>query len=171
MSGRAPDVSGTVAGAATATGPRAQRAEGEGGLSARLRLAVGRLNRRIRVDSASALPPLQSSVLVTLEEHEPLRLSDLARREAVTPPTMSRVLAALDEAELLTRRPDPQDARSALVELSDKGRAAIVELRSERTAVLAQRLDRLTPEHRDALERALPALEALVAMPRDAPED
>ena len=134
-------------------------------LPARLRLAVGRLNRRLRVDSAAALPPLQTSVLVTLEQHEPLRLSELARREAVTPPTMSRVLAALDEAELLTRRPDPHDARSALVELSDRGRAMIASLRSERTATLAQRLDRLHPEHREALERALPALEALVAMP------
>ncbi len=170
MSGRGSDVSD-----GSRAGPRPRASAGSARavdpeLPARLRLAVGRLNRRIRVDSASALPPLQTSVLVTLEEHEPLRLSDLARRESVTPPTMSRVLAALDEADLLIRRPDPQDARSALVELSDKGRAAIVDLRSERTAVLAHRLDRLTPEHRDALERALPALEALVAMPRDAPE-
>lgn len=134
---------------------------------ARLRLAVGRLNRRIRIDSAAVLPPLQTSVLATLEENAPLRLSDLARREAVTPPTMSRVLAALDEAEMLVRRPDPQDARSALVELSDKGRATITELRTERTAMLAERLDRLEPEHREALERALPALEALAAMPRE----
>lgn len=136
-------------------------------LPARLRLAVGRLNRRIRIESAGVLPPLQTSVLVTLEEHEPLRLSDLARREAVTPPTMSRVLAALDEAELLVRRPDPQDARSALVELSEKGRATIADLRVERTAILAERLDRLEPAHREALEAAIPALEALVAMPRE----
>ena len=148
-----------------AAGPGA--ADREVSLPARLRLAVGRLNRRIRVDSAAVLPPLQTSVLVTLEENEPLRLSDLARREAVTPPTMSRVLAALDEADMLVRRPDPQDARSALVQLSDKGRATIAELRTERTAMLAERLDRLTPEHREALERALPALEALAAMPKE----
>jgi DNA-binding MarR family transcriptional regulator len=113
------------------------------------------------------LPPLQTSVLVTLEEHEPLRLSELARREAVTPPTMSRVLAALDDAGLLVRRPDPQDARSALVELSEEGRATIEKIRTERTAMLAERLERLTPEHRAALEQALPALEALVALPRE----
>jgi DNA-binding MarR family transcriptional regulator len=136
-------------------------------LPARLRLAIGRLNRRIRVDSAAVLPPLQTSVLVTLEEHEPLRLSELARREAVTPPTMSRVLAALDEAGLLVRTPDPQDARSALVELSSQGRAMIEQLRTERTAVLAERLARLAPEHREALAAAVPALEALVAMPSD----
>jgi DNA-binding MarR family transcriptional regulator len=136
-------------------------------LPARLRLAVGRLNRRIRVDSAAVLPPLQTSVLVTLEEHEPLRLSELARREAVTPPTMSRVLAALDDAGLLVRTPDPQDARSALVELSGAGRAMIEQLRTERTAVLAERLARLAPEHRRALAAAVPALEALVALPSD----
>ena len=136
-------------------------------LPARLRLAIGRLNRRIRVDSAAVLPPLQTSVLVTLEEHEPLRLSELARREAVTPPTMSRVLAALDEAGLLVRTPDPQDARSALVELSPQGRAMIEQLRTERTAVLAERLARLAPEHREALAAAVPALEALVAMPSE----
>ena len=136
-------------------------------LPARLRLAIGRLNRRIRVDSAAVLPPLQTSVLVTLEEHEPLRLSELARREAVTPPTMSRALAALDDAGLLVRTPDPQDARSALVELSAAGRAMIEQLRTERTAVLAERLARLAPEHREALAAAVPALEALVAMPSE----
>jgi DNA-binding MarR family transcriptional regulator len=136
-------------------------------LPARLRLAIGRLNRRIRVDAAAVLPPLQTSVLVTLEEHEPLRLSELARREAVTPPTMSRVLAALDDAGLLVRTPDPQDARSALVELSAEGRAMIERLRTERTAVLAERLERLAPEHREALAAAVPALEALVTMPSD----
>jgi DNA-binding MarR family transcriptional regulator len=136
-------------------------------LPARLRLAIGRLNRRIRVDSAAVLPPLQTSVLVTLEEHEPLRLSELARREAVTPPTMSRVLAALDDAGLLVRTPDPQDARSALVELSPAGRSMIEQLRTERTAVLAERLARLAPQHREALAAAVPALEALVAMPSE----
>jgi len=131
-------------------------------LPARLRLAVGRLNRRIRVDSGAVLPPLQSSVLVTLEEHEPLRLSELARREAVTPPTMSRVLAALDDAGLLVRTPDPQDARSALIHLSEAGHDAIRRIRTERTASIAQRLDRLDAEQRAALEAALPALERLV---------
>lgn len=136
-------------------------------LPARLRLAVGRLNRRIRVHAAAVLPPLQTSVLVTLEEHEPLRLSELARREAVTPPTMSRVLAALDDAGLLVRTPDPQDARSALVELSTEGRSMIERVRTERTAVLAERLERLAPEHREALTAAVPALEALATMPSD----
>lgn len=137
-------------------------AAGTPDLPARLRLAVGRLNRRIRIGSGAVLPPLQTSVLATLVDHEPLRLSELARREAVTPPTMSRVLAALDDAGLLVRTPDPQDARSALIHLSDAGRDAIERIRTERTAQLAERLERLDADQRAALEAALPALEALV---------
>jgi DNA-binding MarR family transcriptional regulator len=147
---------------ATATTEQGPPAIDDPMLPARLRLAIGRLNRRIRVDSAAVLPPLQTSVLVTLEEHEPLRLSELARREAVTPPTMSRVLAALDDAGLLVRTPDPQDARSALIQLSEQGHEAIRRIRTERTASLALRLDRLDPAQRAALEAALPALEILV---------
>lgn len=145
----------------TAGGPGAG-AWSDADLPSRLRLAVGRLNRRIRVDSGAALPPLQTSVLATLEDQAPLRLSELARREAVTPPTMSRVLAALDEAGLLVRTPDPQDARSALIHLSEAGHDAIRRIRTERTASIAQRLDRLDAEQRAALEAALPALERLV---------
>ena len=147
----------------TAGGPGAcSGAWSDADLPSRLRLAVGRLNRRIRVDSGAALPPLQTSVLATLEDQAPLRLSELARREAVTPPTMSRVLAALDDAGLLVRTPDPQDARSALINLSEAGHDAIRRIRTERTASIAQRLDRLDAEQRAALEAALPALERLV---------
>jgi DNA-binding MarR family transcriptional regulator len=146
----------------TQTGPSGGSGSSESDLPSRLRLAVGRLNRRIRVDTAAALPPLQTSVLATLEDHAPLRLSELARREAVTPPTMSRVLAALDDAGLLVRTPDPQDARSALIHLSEAGHDAIRRIRTERTASLAHRLDRLDDAQRAALEAALPALEILV---------
>ncbi|PVZ03443.1 MarR family transcriptional regulator [Actinomycetospora cinnamomea] len=157
-------MSSSATGTAGGSGAGAAGSAGWSGadLPSRLRLAVGRLNRRIRVDSAAHLPPLQTSVLATLEDQAPLRLSELARREAVTPPTMSRVLAALDDAGLLVRTPDPQDARSALIELSDAGHEAIRRIRTERTASIAQRLDRLDPEQRAALEAALPALERLV---------
>lgn len=131
-------------------------------LAARLRLAVGRLNRRIRIDGRESIPPLQLSALATIEQHGPLRLSELARREAVTAPTMSRVLAALGENGLVERNPDPQDARGVLVTLSDEGERRLAEVRSHRTALVARRLARLDDEQRAALEAALPALEALL---------
>jgi len=136
--------------------------DGQTELAARLRLAVGRLNRRIRIDGRESVPPLQLSALVTIEQHGPLRLSELARREGVTAPTMSRVLAALDENGLVVRTPDPQDARGVLVTLSDEGGRRLAEVRSHRTALVARRLARLDDEQRALLRAALPALEALL---------
>jgi DNA-binding MarR family transcriptional regulator len=136
-------------------------------LAARLRLAVGRLHRRIRIDGRESIPPLQLSALVTIEQHGPLRLSELARREAVTAPTMSRVLAALDEQGLVIRTPDPNDARGVLIVVSAEGAARLQEVRSHRTALIARRLARLDDEQRAALTAALPALEALLVDEED----
>lgn len=131
-------------------------------LAARLRLVVGRLHRRIRIDGRESIPPLQLSALVTVEQHGPLRLSELARREAVTAPTMSRVLAALDEQGLVIRTPDPHDARGVRIVLSDEGAARLAEVRSHRTALVARRLARLSDDERQRIAAALPALEALL---------
>jgi DNA-binding MarR family transcriptional regulator len=143
-----------------AAAPEADDARTE--LAARLRLAVGRLNRRIRIDNRESIPPLQLSALVTVEQHGPLRLSELARREAVTAPTMSRVLAALDDNGLVVRTTDPHDARSVLITLSEAGAARLAEVRSHRTALVARRLARLDAGQLALLEAALPALEALL---------
>jgi DNA-binding MarR family transcriptional regulator len=131
-------------------------------LAARLFIAVGRLHRRIRL-ATNDVPPLQLSTLVSIEQFGPLRLGELATREAVTAPTMTRVLAALDERGLIVRTPDPADARSVRVALSELGGQVLAEVRLERTALLDARLARLTPDQRAALLTALPALEALVA--------
>ena len=131
-------------------------------LAARLRLVVGRLHRRIRIDGSESVPPLQLSALVTVEQHGPMRLSELARREAVSAPTMSRVLAALDEQGLVIRTPDPNDARGVQIVLSDAGAAKLAEVRSHRTALVARRLGRLDVDERRRIVDALPALEALL---------
>jgi DNA-binding MarR family transcriptional regulator len=131
-------------------------------LATRLRLAVGRLSRRVRIDGGESVPPLQLSALVTVEQYGPLRLSELARREAVTAPTMSRVLSALDEQGLVVRAADPQDARGVLITLSPDGARRLDEVRTRRTALVARRLARLDDAQRAALTAALPALEALL---------
>jgi DNA-binding MarR family transcriptional regulator len=113
-------------------------------------------------DGRESIPPLQLSALVTVEQHGPLRLSELARREAVTAPTMSRVLSALDEQGLVIRTPDPSDARGVQIVLSDDGAQRLTEVRSHRTALVARRLARLGDEERQQIIAALPALEALL---------
>jgi DNA-binding MarR family transcriptional regulator len=131
-------------------------------LAARLRLVVGRLHRRIRIDGRESVPPLQLSALATVEQHGPLRLSELARREAVTAPTMSRVLAALDEQGLVIRTPDPHDARGVQIVLSEQGAARLAEVRSHRTALVARRLARLSEDEQARIAAALPALESML---------
>jgi DNA-binding MarR family transcriptional regulator len=130
-------------------------------LATRLRLAVSRLHRRIRL-ATNDIPPLQLSSLVSIEVHGPLRLGELAQREAVTAPTMTRVLAALDDRGFIVRTPDPDDARSTQVSISPAGAQALAAVRSQRTAILDARLARLTEDQRAALAAALPALEALL---------
>jgi DNA-binding MarR family transcriptional regulator len=115
-------------------------------LASRLRLVVGRLHRRIRIDGRESVP----------------RLSELARREAVSVPTMSRVLAALDEQRLVVRTPDPLDARGVLVTLSAEGERRLAAVRSHRTALVARRLRRLDAAQQASIRAALPALEALL---------
>jgi len=141
--------------------PPPQDTYDEDALAARLRLAVGRLHRRIRL-ATNDVPPLQLSTLATLERLGQLRSGELAAREAVTAPTMTRVLAALTERGLATRSADPDDARSVLISLTEEGARTLERIRSERTALLGARLARLTPAQRAALDAAIPALEALV---------
>jgi DNA-binding MarR family transcriptional regulator len=130
-------------------------------LASRLNLAVGRLSRRIRLDT-NDVPPLALSTLASIELHGPVRLGELAAREAVTAPTLTRVLASLQERDLIVRSPDPDDARSTRVALSEAGARVLAEVRSQRTALIDARLARLTDSQRAALSAALPALEALV---------
>lgn len=131
-------------------------------LAARLRLVVGRLARRIRLATPDDLPPLQFSALVTVEKCGPLRLGELAQKEGVSAPTMTKVLAALADRGLVERSPDPSDARSVQVSVSTQGSEQLNRIRSERTAMLDSRLAGLTPDQRDTLRSAIPALEALV---------
>jgi DNA-binding MarR family transcriptional regulator len=144
------------------TGGTAVADEALAELATRLRLAVGRLSRRVRIDGGESVPPLQLSALVTIEQRGPLRLSELARREAVTAPTMSRVLSSLDEQGLVVRAADPQDARGVLITLSEDGARRLDEVRTQRTALIARRLARLDESQLALLTDALPALEALL---------
>src|SRR5689334_16886139 len=72
-------------------------------LAARMRLAIGRLHRRFSRRAVGGLTPSQLSVLATVEQHGPLRLGDLAIREVITPPTVTRLVASLQDRALVNR--------------------------------------------------------------------
>src|SRR4051812_16260548 len=100
-----------------------------------------------------------TAALATIERHGPMTPSELASRERIRRPTATRVLARLEEMGLIQRTPDPQDRRSSLVAVTPEASAMLAELRTRKTAFLAERLDRLGPEDRAALERAADILE------------
>jgi DNA-binding MarR family transcriptional regulator len=129
--------------------------------AARLRLVMLRLARALRHQGSTALSPSQVSALASVDEFGPLRISALATLESVGAPVATRVVASLEELDLLTRTDDPEDKRASLVELSDHGRQVLSALWSERTIGLSSRLERLSPAERTRVEQALPALEKL----------
>ena len=129
--------------------------------AARLRLVMLRLARALRHQGSTALSPSQVSALASVDEFGPLRISALATLESVGAPVATRVVASLEELDLLTRTEDPDDKRASLVELSDHGRMVLSALVSERTIGMRSRLERLTPAERARVDAALPALEKL----------
>jgi DNA-binding MarR family transcriptional regulator len=130
-------------------------------LAADLRLAVSRLSRRLRQHAVGGLSPSQVSALASLDRHGPVPMGRLSRLEGVSAPTMTRIVDRLELQGLVTRRADPGDARSAVVELTDEGAGSLARLRHERTAFLAQRLSGLDAADRAAVTAALPALRRL----------
>lgn len=136
-------------------------------LAVRLRVILARLVRRLRaVGGEGDLTASQLSALATLSVDGQLRIGDLASRESVAAPTMTRLVATLVEAGLVRRERDPEDGRSALLSLTRAGAARLGAIGQERTAFLAERIGRLPATDRRRLSAALRSLERLGA---DAP--
>ena len=131
-------------------------------LAGRLRLAVTRTARRLRQEAGGGLSPSLTAALATIERHGPLTPSEVAARERIQRPTATRVLARLEEAGLVQRAADPADRRSCLVSASDEGRSLLAVLRTRKDAFLAQRLDGLSGEEREVLERAAAIFERML---------
>ena len=131
-------------------------------LASRLRLDISRMARRMRQEAGAELSPSQTAALATIERHGPLTPSELAQRERVQRPTVTRVLARLEEAGLVNRAADPQDRRSSLLSVSDDGRELLAVARARKDAFLARRIDALDPSDREALERAAAIMERML---------
>lgn len=133
--------------------------------AARLYLAIGRLSRSLRRSSTMGLGHGSTSALATVVHGGPLRTGDLAAREGVSAPTMTRIVAVLVAEGYVVREPDPDDRRVWLVRATDQGARVINDVRSARSQALLDRLSRLPTAERDAVLAALPALEAITEEP------
>src|SRR5436309_2531019 len=130
-------------------------------VASRLRLAIVRIARRMRQEAGGDLSASQTAALATIEGHGPLTPSELAALERVQRPTATRIVARLEEQDLVERAADPADGRSFIVTSTPRGRALLRKLRTRKNAYLARRLGRLPAEDVAVLARAAEILERL----------
>ncbi|TPW74051.1 MarR family winged helix-turn-helix transcriptional regulator [Schumannella soli] len=130
------------------------------------RASIGESVRAIR--RTESTPDGQIEALGFLERDGPQSIATLARRRRVRHQTMSATVADLEKQGLVTRSPDPADARGVLIMTTPAGSATIVELRRRRSTELHEAAHAvLSPEERAALVTATAALGKLAAVLHD----
>jgi DNA-binding MarR family transcriptional regulator len=134
-------------------------------VAGRLRIAVNRLHRRLRQESLGGLSPAQASALASVSRHGSPTLGELAAIELVQPPTMTKIVASLSEAGMVTREADPDDRRSARVRITTAGERGLERIRTRKNAFLLRRLDELTDDEQQRAAELVELLEHLLAEP------
>jgi DNA-binding MarR family transcriptional regulator len=135
-------------------------------LAARLHSAALHLLRRLaQEDRATGVSPSRLSALSVLVFGGPRTIGSLAAAEGVTPPTMTRLVAGMAAAGLVSRQAVPTDRRTVLVVATDAGRALLLGGRDRRVATLAGMVAPLTPKERRRLDTAAAIIERTLAGP------
>ncbi len=127
-----------------------------------LRSSVMRLSRRLkhqRVDES--LSPTEMSVLGTLARCGSATPSELARKEHVQPPSMTRIVAMLEAKGLVRLEPHPEDRRQKVVNRTEQAESMLAAARTKRSAWLAELFASLDEDERATLRAAAPVLEKL----------
>ena len=113
-------------------------------------------------ESGADLTLAQLSILLTLLDQGPMRMTDLAAHERVRTPTTTVAIRRLEKLGLVKRSRDPSDLRAVLVEVTPQGLVQHREALAARRAHLAAILPKLTDEERETVAKALGPLERLV---------
>jgi DNA-binding MarR family transcriptional regulator len=127
-----------------------------------LRLAVMRFSRRLRnqrVDTSVTLTHL--AALSTLKRHGPMSPGELAAHERVQPPSMTRVVVALEGMGLVTRTPHPTDGRQVVIDLTPTAEELLATEARAREAWLSGQLQELSAEERATLREAAAIMDKL----------
>lgn len=140
----------------------------DAGLAIAMRISISRLARRLKVEqrlgvggSDPVLSDIQLAALSALEHHQAMTPGELAEYEKVQPPSMTRVIAVLEERSLVQRTAHPTDRRQVILTVTAEGRALVNRVRRRKEAWLAQRLDELSDAEVEVLRAAAPILEKL----------
>ena len=131
----------------------------------RLHSAAIHLLRRLRREDArwGLSAPRLSALSVLVFGSRALTLGELAAREQVKPPTMTRLVSALEAQGLVTRDTDPDDGRVIRVRATAKGRSLLARGRAARVAALSAELRALPIAERETLAAGVAVLERVIA--------
>ena len=132
-------------------------------LASRMRLVVMRLARGVRRESAGGdVTQSMLSALASVDRRGPITLGDLAAVERVRPPSMTKIVARLEESGFVARQVDGADRRVVRVRVTSAGHRFVEDARRRGSAYIAARLQTLPAEDRAVVEAALPVLERLL---------
>ncbi len=123
---------------------------------------VARFNRMATQRTRLPLPWAQARLLSMVEDRGEARISDLAGLDNCSQPTMTTQVRRLEDAGLVTRTPDPSDARAVLIRITDEGRATLQRVRADRAAVVNPMLEQLDATDREVLAASIEVLRRLL---------
>lgn len=133
-------------------------------LADRLHSTAIHLLRRVRAqDAATGIAPARLSALSVLVFGGAMSLNELAKSEQVRPPTMSRIVDALEAEGLARRTANQKDRRAIVIEATDKGRGVLWQGRKRRVKFLARSLARLSAMELRQIEHAVQAIQKTMA--------
>jgi len=124
--------------------------------------AIHLLRRLRREDARTGLSAPRLSALSVVVFGGPLTLGELASAEQVRPPTMTRLVSALENEGLVTREPDASDGRLTRIRATARGRTLLMRGRARRVAALSAEVRALPEADRDVVERAVEILEGVI---------
>jgi DNA-binding MarR family transcriptional regulator len=132
-------------------------------LGADLLSVVARINRLATQRARLPLPFAQARLLSTIEDQGVARISDLANLDHCSQPTMTTQVRRLEDAGLVSRAVDPEDARAVLIRITPTGVEALRQVRLDREAAIDPYLERLTEADRQTLTDAVRVMRDLLA--------
>jgi DNA-binding MarR family transcriptional regulator len=131
-------------------------------LGADLLAVVARLNRMATQRARMALPFAQARLLSAIEDQGAARISGLAALDHCSQPTMTMQVRRLEDAGLVSRTIDPDDARAVLIRITPKGSRTLRQVRVDRGTTIDPYLERLDAADRQTLADSVRVLHRLL---------
>lgn len=124
--------------------------------------AIHLLRKLRRADLRSGLNAPRLSALSVIVFGGPLTLGQLAAAEQVRPPTMTRIVQALEAKGLVRKSANAEDRRTIHLSATMKGKRVMLEARERRVRSLAAQIEKLSREEQRRLEAAIGVVEGLI---------